>query len=225
MKAVEAGADVDMIFQSLGGSEKTNDTFGISIAMIDEAAEMMKRKGASAGPNRMYFETGEGAEDSAGGDHGTDQATMESRCYGFAKRYDPFLVDIVLGFLGPEYIYDREQHDRAGLENLFCAKMHDLNIGHDCCYIVSMEMTQDDNENTAMLLTNASSQFLIAIPQGDDPMLMYQSIGFHDLAAYREISGKKPGPEFLKWMEKWGLWENGHLTKRAGDGSIFLLDK
>ncbi len=222
MKAVEAGADVDMIFQSLAGSQKTNDTFGINVAMIDEAADMMKHKGSSGGPHRMYFETGEGPEDSAEGDYGTDQATMESRCYGFCKRYDPFLVDIVLGFLGPEYIYDREQHDRAGLENLFCAKMQDINIGHDCCYIVSMDMDQDDNEKAALLLTMAGSQFLIGIPQGDDPMLMYQSLGFHDIAALREITGKEPAPAFKKWMEKWGIWEDGHLTAKAGDASIFL---
>lgn len=222
MKAVEAGADVDMIFQSLAGSQKTNDTFGISVAMIDEAAAMMKTKGASGGPDRMYFETGEGTEDSAEGDYGTDQCTMESRTYGFCRRYDPFLVDIVLGFLGPEYIYDREQHDRAGLENLFCAKMHDINIGHDCCYIVSMEMEQNDNEKCALDLTMAGSQFLVGIPQGDDPMLMYQSLGFHDIAALREITGKRPAPAFEKWMEKWGIWEDGHLTPKAGDASIFL---
>lgn len=222
MKCVEAGAEVDMIFQSLGGSQKCNDTFGINVAMIDEAADMMRHKGSSAGPNQLYFETGEGPEDSADASFDTDQATMESRCYGFARRYDPFLIDTVLGFLGPEYVYDREQHLRCGLENMFCAKLQEINIGQDCCYVVSMDMMQNDNESTAMLLTMAGSQFLIGIPQGDDPMLMYQSLGFHDIAALRTMSGKEPAPAFKKWMEKWGIWENGRLTPRAGDASIFL---
>lgn len=222
MKCVEAGAEVDLIFQSLGGSEKTNDTFGINVAMVDEAYAMMKQKGSSTGPNTMYFETGEGPEDSAAGDFGTDQATMESRCYGFCKRYDPFLVDIVLGFLGPEYVYDRQQHARCALEDLFCAKMHGINVGADCCYLVSMDMDQNDEENTAMLLTMAGCEFLIAIPQGDDPMLMYQSLGFHDIAALREMTQKEPAPEFKAWMEKWGIWENGKLGPRAGDASIFM---
>ena len=222
MKCAEEGADVDMIFQSLGGSEGTNETFGINVAMIDEAKDIMDHRSSSAGPNRLYFETGEGTEDSAGAAWNTDQATMESRCYGFARRYDPFLIDTVLGFLGAEYIYDRQQHLRCGIENMFCAKMQEINIGQDSCYVVSMDMQQNDNENTAMILTLAGSQFLIAIPQGDDPMLMYQSIGFHDVAALREISGKKPAPEFTKWMEKWGLWRDGHVTDRIGDASIFM---
>jgi len=222
MKCAEEGADVDMIFQSLGDSEGTNETFGINVAMIDEAKDIMDHKSSSGGPNRLYFETGEGTEDSANAAWNTDQATMESRCYGFARRYDPFLIDTVLGFLGAEYIYDRQQHLRCGIENMFCAKMQEINIGQDSCYVVSMDMQQNDNENTAMILTLAGSQFLIAIPQGDDPMLMYQSIGFHDVAALREISGKKPAPEFLKWMEKWGLWRDGHVTDRIGDASIFM---
>ncbi len=222
MKCVEAGAEVDMIFQSLGGSQKTNESFGINVEMLDEAHALLKQKGASTGPNRMYFETGEGPEDSAYGDFGTDQLTMESRCYGLARRYDPFLVDIVLGFLGPEYLYDRQQHIRCALEDLFCAKMQDINIGADCCYIVSMDMDQNDEENTAMLLTAAGCEFLIAVPQGDDPMLMYQSLGFHDVAALREITHKEPAPEFKRWLEKWGIWEDGHLTERAGDASIFM---
>lgn len=222
MKCIEAGADVDLVFQSLGGSQKTNETFGINVAMVDEAYDMMKHHASSTGPHYMYFETGEGPEDSAGGDFGTDQATMESRCYGFCKRYDPFLVDTVLGFLGPEYLYDRQQHARCALEDLFCAKMHGINIGADCCYIVSMDMDQNDEENTAMLLTMAGCEFLIGIPQGDDPMLMYQSLGFHDIAALRQSLGKEPAPEFKAWLEKWGIWEDGHLGSRAGDASIFL---
>jgi ethanolamine ammonia-lyase large subunit len=222
MKCAEAGAEVDMIFQSVSGSERTNSSFGITKAMVDEAADLLKHRGSSTGPCRLYFETGEGPEDSAEGDHGTDQATMESRTYGFCRHYDPFLVDTVLGFLGPEYLYDRQQHTRCALEDLFMAKMHDINIGADCCYIVSMEMDQNDEENTAMLLTLAGCHFLIAIPQGDDPMLMYQSLGFHDIAALRTITHKEPAPEFKKWLEKWGLWEDGHLTERAGDASIFM---
>lgn len=223
MKAMEAGAEVDMLFQSLGGSQKTNDTFGIDVKMIDEAADMLDHLGASSGPSRFYFETGEGTEDSADGAYDTDQATMESRCYGLARRYDVFLIDTVLGFLGPEYVYDREQHLRCALENMFCAKMQEINIGQDCCYVVSMDMMQNDNESTAMVLTLAGTVFLVGIPQGDDPMLMYQSMGFHDIAALRTISGKEPAPAFKKWMEKWGIWKNGRLTPRAGDASIFMV--
>jgi ethanolamine ammonia-lyase large subunit len=222
MECLKSGAPVDLIFQSLAGSQKSNESFGINVAMLDEASDLAKHYSSAAGPNFMYFETGEGTEYSSEGDFGTDQATMESRCYGLAKRYSPFLINTVLGFIGPEYIYDRQQQARCALENHFCAKLQDIAIGADDCYVNHMDCDQNDLENTAVLLSMAGCYYFMGIPQGDDPMLMYQSNSFHDTPALREALGLEPAADFKVWLEKWGLWEEGHIGPNGGDASIFL---
>ena len=222
MKAIEAGAPVGLTFQSLAGSQKGDRAFGIDVAMLDEAWEMTKRHGAGAGPNCMYFETGQGAELSAEAHHGTDQVTMEARCYGLAKRYDPFIVNTVVGFIGPEYLYDSRQVIRAGLEDHFMGKLTGLSMGCDCCYTNHMKASQDDIENLQVLLASSGCNYIVSVPMGDDVMLNYQSASYHDGATLRQHLGLRPAPEFERWLEKMGLMENGRLTAKAGDLSVFL---
>lgn len=222
MKAIEAGAPVGLTFQSLAGSQKGCRAFGIDVAMLDEAWEMTKRHGVGAGPNCMYFETGQGAELSAEAHHGTDQVTMEARCYGLAKRYDPFIVNTVVGFIGPEYLYDSRQVIRAGLEDHFMGKLTGLSMGCDCCYTNHMKASQDDIENLQVLLASSGCNYIVSVPMGDDVMLNYQSASYHDGATLRQHLGLRPAPEFERWLEKMGLMENGRLTAKAGDLSVFL---
>jgi ethanolamine ammonia-lyase large subunit len=222
MECMRKGAPVDLIFQSLAGSQKANEGFGISVEMLDEAYALALREACAPGPNLMYFETGEGTELSSDGNYGSDQATMESRCYGLARRYNPFLVNTVVGFIGPEYIYDSKQLIRAGLENHFLAKMHCVPIGCDDCYINHMDADQDDLEQLAVLLAAAGCYYFMGVPHGDDPMLMYQSTGYHETPTLRELLGLEPAPEFKAWLEKWGIWVDGRLGPNAGDASIFL---
>ncbi|MCL2669785.1 MAG: ethanolamine ammonia-lyase subunit EutB [Syntrophaceae bacterium] len=222
MECLRRGVPVDLLFQSLAGSQRANESFGISVEMLDEAYALALRESCAPGPNLMYFETGEGTELSADGSHGADQATMESRCYGLARRYNPFLVNTVVGFIGPEYIYNSKQLIRAGLENHFLAKMQCIPIGCDDCYINHMDADQNDLEQLAVLLSAAGCYYFMGIPHGDDPMLMYQSTGFHETPTLRELMGLEPAPEFKAWLEEWGIWKNGRLGPNAGDASIFL---
>lgn len=222
MDAIKKGAPTDLIFQSISGSEKGNEAFGITATMIEEARKLVLSEGTSAGPNVMYFETGQGSELSADAHNGVDQLTMEARCYGFAKRYDPFVVNTVVGFIGPEYLYDSKQVTRAGLEDHFMGKLHGLSMGVDVCYTNHMKADQNDIENLAMLLTNAGCNFFMGVPVGDDIMLNYQTTGYHDIQTLREISNKKPIKEFDKWLEESGIREKGMLSEKGGDGSIFL---
>ena len=215
-------APCDLIFQSIAGSEKGNAAFGISNAMIAEAKDLMAREGTSAGPNQLYFETGQGSELSSDAHNGWDQLTMEARCYGFARHFKPFLVNTVVGFIGPEYLYDNRQFIRAGLEDHFMGKLHGLPMGCDCCYTNHMRADQYDNENLALLLSAAGCNYFMGVPHGDDVMLNYQSTGYHDIAAIREAMGLRPIRAFEKWMEKWGFWQDGHLGPNAGDASVFL---
>ena len=170
----------------------------------------------------LYFETGQGSELSSDAHFDTDQVTMEARCYGFARHFSPFLVNTVVGFIGPEYLYDARQVTRAGLEDHFMGKLLGVSMGCDCCYTNHMKADQNDIENLASLLTLAGCNYFMGIPHGDDIMLSYQTTGFRDTAALREITGKTAIPEFQRWLEKMGFWENGHLTKKAGDGSVLL---
>ena len=222
MEAVRQGAPADMIFQSIAGSQKGNEAFGLNAALVTEAQDLMLKEGTGAGPNVMYFETGQGSELSSNANHDSDQLTMEARCYGFAKKYNPFMVNTVVGFIGPEYLYDARQVLRAGLEDHFMGKLTGISMGVDVCYTNHMKADQNDLENLAILLTNAGCNYFIGIPHGDDIMLNYQSSGYHEMVALRDSLGVKPIKEFEMWLEKMGIYENGKLTAKAGDASIFL---
>ena len=223
IKAVKQGAPCDLIFQSIAGSQKGNEAFGFSASTLEEARQLLLTEGTCEGPNVMYFETGQGSELSSNAHYGTDQVTMEARCYGFAKRFQPFLVNTVVGFIGPEYLYDARQVTRAGLEDHFMGKLTGVSMGCDCCYTNHMKADQNDIENLASLLTLAGCNYFMGIPHGDDIMLNYQTTGFRETAALRELTGKTAIPEFQRWLEKMGFVENGKLTRKAGDGSSLLF--
>ena len=220
--ADKMGAPLDLMFQSIAGSQKGNEAFGLTAQMLDEGRDMMLHKGTCTGPNVMYFETGQGSELSSDAHNGWDQVTMEARCYGLAKRYQPFLVNTVVGFIGPEYLYDSKQVTRAGLEDHFMGKLTGIPMGCDACYTNHMKADQNDIENLATLLVAAGCNYVMGVPQGDDCMLMYQCTGFHEAAALREVFGLRPIKEFDAWLEKMGFSENGKLTPKAGDASVFM---
>lgn len=223
MEAVEKfGAPTDCLFQSIAGSQKGNEAFGLTAQMLDDGYAMMVEKSTAAGPNYLYFETGQGSELSSDAHNGWDQVTMEARCYGFAKRYHPFLVNTVVGFIGPEYLYDSKQVTRAGLEDHFMGKLTGIPMGCDACYTNHMKADQNDIENLATLLVAAGCNYVMGVPQGDDCMLMYQCTGFHEAAALREAFGLRPIKEFDRWLEKMGFSKDGKLTALAGDASVFL---
>jgi len=222
MECIRKGAPTDLIFQSIAGSQKSNEAFGITGDMIEEARQLALKEGTAAGPNVMYFETGQGSELSSGGHYDADQVTMEARCYGFAKKFDPFIVNTVVGFIGPEYLYDSKQVIRAGLEDHFMGKLTGISMGCDACYTNHMKADQNDIENLAVLLSAAGCNYFMGIPHGDDVMLNYQCTGYHETPTLRELLGLRPIQEFEVWMEKMGLMENGKLTSKAGDASIFL---
>ena len=183
---------------------------------------MALQQGQVAGPNVMYFETGQGSELSSDAHHGVDQVTMEARCYGFAKRFDPFMVNTVVGFIGPEFLYDSQQVIRAGLEDHFMGKLSGISMGVDVCYTNHMKADQNDAENLLMLLGTAGVNFVMGIPNGDDVMLNYQTTGYHETATMREMLNRRPTREFEQWMEKMGFMADGKLTDLAGDASVFL---
>lgn len=221
MKALERGAPLDLLFQSLAGSERANKNFGISVALLDEAYDLVQRQGTAHGPNVMYFETGQGTALSANAHYDTDQLTMEARTYALARRYKPFLLNSVVGFIGPEYLYDGKQIIRAGLEDHFMGKFSGISMGCDACYTNHAVADQNDQENLEILLATAGVNYLMGIPMGDDVMLNYNTTSFHNNAALRELLGFRPAPEFETWLEHMGLWRNGRLTEKAGDPSIF----
>ena len=223
MEAVRKGAPCDLIFQSIAGSQKGNTAFGFDGATIAEARDLLLKEGTAQGPNVLYFETGQGSELSSDAHFGTDQVTMEARCYGFAKRFQPFLVNTVVGFIGPEYLYNSKQVIRAGLEDHFMGKLTGVPMGCDCCYTNHMKADQNDIEELAALLTLAGCNYFMGIPHGDDIMLGYQTTGFRETATLRELTGKTAIPEFQQWLEKMGFFENGKMTKKAGDGSSLLF--
>lgn len=222
MRAIEAGAPADLIFQSIAGSQKGNEAFGFDGRTIEQARQLALTRGTADGPNVMYFETGQGSELSSEAHNGADQVTMEARCYGFAKRYQPFLVNTVVGFIGPEYLYDARQVIRAGLEDHFMGKLTGIPMGCDACYTNHMKADQNDIENLAVLLTAAGCNYFMGIPHGDDVMLNYQTTGFHETATLRELFGLTAIAPFQAWLEKMGFVENGKLTAKAGDGSALL---
>ena len=222
MEAVRKGAPTDLIFQSIAGTQKGNEAFGIDGAMIEEARQLALKHGTATGPNVMYFETGQGSELSSEAHHGADQVTLEARCYGFAKRFDPFIVNTVVGFIGPEYLYNSKQVIRAGLEDHFMGKLTGISMGVDACYTNHMKADQNDIENLEMLLTVAGVNYFMGIPAGDDIMLNYQTSPYHDNATLRNVCNKRPIKPFEEWLEKMGIMKDGRLTERAGDASIFL---
>ena len=222
IEAVKRGAPCDMIFQSIAGSQKGNEAFGFCADTVREARQLLRERGTAKGPNVMYFETGQGSELSSDAHHGADQVTMEARCYGFAREFKPFMVNTVVGFIGPEYLYDSRQVIRAGLEDHFRGKLTGIPMGCDCCYTNHMMADQNDIENLALLLGSAGVNYILGVPTSDDVMLNYQTNAYHDSAAVREVLGLRPIREFEVWLEKMGIMENGRLTRRAGDPTIFL---
>jgi ethanolamine ammonia-lyase large subunit len=222
MKCLQAGAPVGLVFQSLSGSQKGNDSFGISVGLLDEAYALAKKHCFPTGPNFMYFETGQGSALSAEAHHGWDQLVMEARCYGLARRYQPFQVNTVVGFIGPEYLYDARQIQRAGLEDHFMGKLTGLPMGCDACYTNHARADQNAIENLAVMLTAAGCNYFMGVPMGDDAMLSYQCTSYHDAPTLRQIFGLRPAPEFEQWLEDVGLMKDGVLTDRAGDPTFFL---
>lgn len=220
--AVKQGAPADMIFQSIAGSEKGNTAFGFSTDTVLEAQELLKKRGTSQGENVLYFETGQGSELSSDANFDTDQLTMEARCYAYARQFKPFMVNTVVGFIGPEYLYDSKQVIRAGLEDHFMAKLSGIPMGCDCCYTNHMLADQNDIEDLSLLLGAAGVNYILGVPTSDDIMLNYQTNAYHDVNAVREILNKRPILQFEKWLEKWDIMENGRLTERAGDPTIFV---
>lgn len=224
LRAIEAGAPVDLVFQSIGGTQKTNEGFGISLALLDEAAAAVAslRRG-TVGANAMYFETGQGSALSADAHHGADQQTIEARAYAVARRYAPLLVNTVVGFIGPEYLYDGRQIVRAGLEDHFCGKLLGVPMGCDVCYTNHAEADQDDMDVLLTMLGVAGVNFVMGVPGADDVMLNYQSTSFHDALYLREALGLRRAPEFEAWMERMGLADaSGRLVPGPARGHPLL---
>ena len=206
LQAIEQGAPVDLVFQSIAGTEGTNRSFGIDLALLDEAhaAALSLRRG-TLGDNVMYFETGQGSALSAGAHHGVDQQTLEARAYAVARRYRPLLVNTVVGFIGPEYLYDGKQIMRAGLEDHFCGKLLGLPMGCDICYTNHAEADSDDMDNLLVLLAASGLNFMMGVPGADDVMLNYQSTSFHDALFVRQLLGLQRAPEFEAWLQRQGI--------------------
>ncbi|TDV09294.1 ethanolamine ammonia-lyase subunit EutB [Paraburkholderia caballeronis] len=200
--AIEQGAPVDLVFQSIAGTEQANASFGISLALLKEAREAaLSLKRGTVGDNVMYFETGQGSALSANAHHGVDQQTCEVRAYAVARAFDPLLTNTVVGFIGPEYLYDGKQITRAGLEDHFCGKLLGVPMGCDICYTNHAEADQDDMDNLLTLLGVAGINFIMGIPGADDVMLNYQSTSFHDALYVRDVLGLRRAPEFEEWLE------------------------
>lgn len=224
IKAIERGARAGLIFQSIAGSEAGNKAFGIDSDLINQAVSL-GRKQYQNDRRFMYFETGQGSELSSGTHNGADQVTLEARCYAYCRIFNPFLVNDVVGFIGPEYLATGKQMIRAGLEDHFMAKLLGLPMGVDACYTNHMQCDQNDLETLTILLTSAGVNYFMGVPMGDDVMLSYQSTSFHDIAALREIFNLRPAPEFESWLEEMGLMKGGRLTDNAGDPSFLASAK
>src|ERR1700710_758887 len=216
---IEQGFPVDLVFQSIAGTEAANKSFGIDLAVLKEArdAGLSLRRG-TVGNNVMYFETGQGSALSANAHHGVDQQTLEARAYAVARAFDPLLVNSVVGFIGPEYLYDGKEIIRAGLEDHFCGKLLGLPLGIDVCYTNHAEADQDDMDNLLTLLAAAGVTFIMGVPGADDVMLNYQSTSFHDALYVRDLFGLKRAPEFDDWLVRAGL--AGADFRLAGDAGL-----
>ena len=206
LRVIEAGAPVDLVFQSIAGTEAANRSFGITLALLREAREAaLSLHRGTLGDNVMYFETGQGSALSADAHHGVDQQTLEARAYAVARSFDPLLVNSVVGFIGPEYLFDGKQITRAGLEDHFCGKMLGLPMGVDVCYTNHAEADQDDMDALLTLLGVAGVTYVMGVPGADDVMLSYQSTSFHDALYLRAALGLQPAPEFADWLARLGL--------------------
>jgi ethanolamine ammonia-lyase large subunit len=219
--ALELGAPVDLLFQSLAGTEEANRSFGVSLSLLREARAAVldshrQRPGEFVGEQCVYIETGQGSALSSGSHHGIDQLTLEARAQGAARTLDPFLINTVVGFIGPEYLADSRQITRAGLEDHFCGKLQGLPMGADVCYTNHVDADQNTNDDLLMLLTSAGCNYFMGLPAGVDVMLGYQSTSYHDVASMRRLSGTTPAPEFARWAESVGILSNGQLASGGG---------
>ncbi|NMZ44447.1 ethanolamine ammonia-lyase subunit EutB [Pseudomonas oryzihabitans] len=217
--AIERGAPVDLVFQSIAGTQGANESFGISLALLQEGfdAGLSQRRG-TLGDNLMYFETGQGSALSAGAHHGVDQQTCEVRAYAVARQFKPLLVNTVVGFIGPEYLYNGKQIIRAGLEDHFCGKLLGVPMGCDICYTNHAEADQDDMDMLLTLLGAAGINFIMGIPGSDDVMLNYQTTSFHDALYARQVLGLQPAPEFAAWLDRLGILRLEDGRFRLGEG-------
>lgn len=214
MELMKTGAPVDLVFQSIGGTEKLNSSFGINLSMLKEANEMaIALDRSTIGKNVFYFETGQGSALSADAHFGVDEQTLEVRAYAVAREYSPLLVNSVVGFIGPEYLYNGKQIIRAGLEDHFCGKLLGLPMGVDICYTNHADADSDDMDNLLTLLGVAGCNYIMGIPGSDDIMLSYQSTSFHDALYLRQVLGLRPAPEFEVWLEKMGIIDQNRLPR------------
>ena len=225
LQCLEQGAPVDLLFQSIAGTQAANESFGVNLAMLREGMERVRehhrwRAVNWVGDDVMYFETGQGSALSAGAHHGVDQLTLEARAYGVARLFHPFLVNSVVGFIGPEYLFDERQNIRAGLEDHFMGKLLGLPMGVDVCYTNHADADQNSADNLLMLLALAGVNYVMGVPCADDVMLNYQSTSYHDAAAIRDLLGLRPAPEFAAWLEERGLYRGGRLPS---EGRMLLL--
>jgi ethanolamine ammonia-lyase large subunit len=225
LQLIERGAPVDLVFQSIGGTEAANRSFGVDLALLREAREAaLALKRGSIGDDVMYFETGQGSALSAGAHHGCDQQTLEARAYGVARAFAPLLVNTVVGFIGPEYLFDGKQISRAGLEDHFCGKLLGLPMGCDVCYTNHAEADQDDMDDLLLLLAVAGVNYVMGVPGADDIMLNYQSTSYHDVLATRRLLGLRPAPEFEEWLIRMGVMErSGSLASTRLPGAFLPL--
>ena len=227
LELIELGAPVDLAFQSIAGTEAANTSFGVDLSILRQAHEATVALGrGTLGDNVMYFETGQGSALSAEAHHGVDQQTLEARAYAVARPFRPLLVNTVVGFIGPEYLYDGKQITRAGLEDHFCGKLMGLPMGVDVCYTNHAAADQDDMDGLLTLLGVAGVNFVMGVPGADDVMLSYQSTSFHDALYVREVLGLRPAPEFEAWLVKMGLIDEAGrmLELDAGSGARRLLE-
>ncbi|NDL65460.1 ethanolamine ammonia-lyase subunit EutB [Acerihabitans arboris] len=217
IKLIERGAPVDLVFQSIAGTEAANAGFGINLALLDEARQAaLSLNRGTLGDNVMYFETGQGSCLSANAHHGVDQQTCEARAYAIARHFKPLLINTVVGFIGPEYLYDGKQIIRAGLEDHFCGKLLGVPLGCDVCYTNHAEADQDDMDTLLTLLAAAGLTFLIGVPGADDIMLNYQSTSFHDALYVRELFGLKHAPEFSAWLQRMQIINADGMLRDTG---------
>ena len=223
LKAIEQGAPVDLVFQSIAGTQKANDSFGINLNLLAEAHQAALALGRGPiGSNCMYFETGQGSALSANAHEGLDQQTCEARAYAVARKFKPLLVNTVVGFIGPEYLYDGKQIMRAGLEDHFCGKLLGLPMGCDICYTNHAEADQDDMDLLLSALAMAGGSFIMGVPGADDIMLNYQSTSFHDALYIRQVLGLKPAPEFEAWLQHHQIFnEHNQLRQNSEMPALF----
>jgi ethanolamine ammonia-lyase large subunit len=228
LSCLERGVPIDLLFQSIAGTQAANASFGVSLPLLREGRERVReshrlRDVSWAGDNVMYFETGQGSALSADAHHGVDQLTLEARAYGVARAFDPFLVNSVVGFIGPEYLYDERQIIRAGLEDHFMGKLLGLPMGVDVCYTNHAAADQNSADNLMLLLAAAGCNYFMGVPCADDVMLNYQSTSYHDAAGVRRLLGLRPAPEFAAWLEERGIFREGTLLPADGGGRRLLM--